>query len=389
MKITNLTIYKLFKKKLRNDIPLPNFYNEGFIFFKLNTSENVYGLGEPNPYLGKLLLIERRLEKLFNKFIKNKKINQLKLNFLKKKIKHKIDKSLINSFESAIFDIIGKYKNQPVCEILAKKKGSIQKKIDLYASGGTIFEDKSYDTLLEEALYYKDKGFSGWKFRPKMPLSNKSHSSRIKNPPPFDIKKVINFSSKLRKKVGDDFNLMFDVGCRCKNINEAKYLIQGLEDLNFSFIEEPLKRSVLNYKKLFKNFKKKLKIGLGEHFYDFNEFNRWLNSNCFDIVQPDSNLLLYEELRQISNVSRKKNKRLIFHNWCNPINISSNFSFLSSLNTRSIAEYNVLTDDFYQKFAITGFKIRKGKAEILNSPGLGVDLSKKKNKNFVIYEKKI
>ena len=85
----------------------------------------------------------------------------------------------------------------------------------------------------------------------------------------------------------------------------------------------------------------------------------------------------------------KKNKRLIFHNWCNPINISSNFSFLSSLNTRSIAEYNVLTDDFYQKFAITGFKIRKGKAEILNSPGLGVDLSIKKNKNFVIYEKKI
>ena len=49
----------------------------------------------------------------------------------------------------------------------------------------------------------------------------------------------------------------------------------------------------------------------------------------------------------------------------------------------------MLIDDFYQKFVITGFKIRKGKAEILNSPGLGLDLSKSKNKNFIIYEKKI
>jgi len=60
MRINNLTIYKLFKKKLRNDIPLPNFYNEGFIFFKLNTNEGVYGLGEPNPYLGNLQIIEKK-----------------------------------------------------------------------------------------------------------------------------------------------------------------------------------------------------------------------------------------------------------------------------------------------------------------------------------------
>ena len=389
MRINNLTIYKLFKKKLRNDIPLPNFYNEGFIFFKLNTNEDVYGLGEPNPYLGNLQIIEKRLEKLFIKYILNKEINQVRLNYLKKKLKDRIDKSLINSFESAIFDIIGKYKNQPVSKILARKTGSVQKKIDLYASGGTIFEDKSYETLLDEALYYRDKGFYGWKFRPKMPLSNKSHLSRIKNPPLFDIKKVINFSNKLRKKVGDNFNLMFDAGCRCKNINEAKYLIESLEDLNFSFVEEPLKRNIQNYKKLFKNLNSKLNISLGEHFYNFEEFKKWLNSNCFDIVQPDSNLLLYEELYQISRASRKKNKKLIFHNWCNPINIGSNFSFLSSLNTKSIAEYNVLIDDFYQKFVITGFKISKGKAEILNSPGLGLDLSKSKNKNFIIYEKKI
>ena len=72
----------------------------------------------------------------------------------------------------------------------------------------------------------------------------------------------------------------------------------------------------------------------------------------------------------------------------NPINVSSNLSFISSLEKPSITEYNVLIDDFYQKFDISGFNIKNGKAEILNSPGLGIEVSKTKNNNFKFYEKK-
>ena len=389
MKITNLEIYKLFKKKLRKDIPLPNFYNEGFLFFKIVSEDGIYGFGEPNPYLGSLQKIEKRLEIVFNNFIRNRKINNINLSNLKKKVKNKIDKSLINSFETSFFDLIGKSKNLSVSKILSNKTGHFHKKVELYASGGSIFENKSYDSLIDEALFYKDKGFSGWKFRPKMPLSNKSHLSRMKNPPNFDVRKVINFSQKLRKKVGNNFNLMFDAGCRCRNVEEAKYLIQGLKNLNFLFIEEPLKRNISNYKKLFKNFYNKLNIGVGEHLHNLAEFNRWLNSNCFNFIQPDSNLLLYEELYKINNRSIKKNKKLILHNWCNPINVSSNLSFISSLEKPSITEYNVLIDDFYQKFDISGYNIKNGKAEILNSPGLGIEVSKTKKNNFKFYEKKI
>ena len=101
MKITNLEIYKLFKKKLRKDIPLPNFYNEGFLFFKIVSEDGIYGFGEPNPYLGSLQKIEKRLEIVFNNFIRNRKINNINLSNLKKKVKNKIDKFLINSFETS------------------------------------------------------------------------------------------------------------------------------------------------------------------------------------------------------------------------------------------------------------------------------------------------
>ena len=385
----NLVIYKLEIKKKRKNIPLPHFYNYGFLFFKITSSEGIYGLGEPNPYLGNLGFIEKKLKKIFDKHLKNKKIENINFYKLKNLIKDKVSKSLVSSFQHAYFDIIGKSRNLSVGNLISRKKNNSKKIIDLYASGGTIFEDKSYDILLDEALFYKTEGYSGWKFRPKMPISNQSHSSRMKYPPNFNIREVIDFSKKLRNNVGSNFNLMIDVGCRCKNIKDAKYLFDGLSELNFFFIEEPFKRNILIYKNLKKELKKKINISFGEHLFDFVEFNHWLKADCFDIIQPDTNLLLYEELFKINNKIKRKNKNLILHNWCNPVNVSSNFSFLSSLKEESMCEYNVQVNDFYKKFDITGYKIKKGKAEILNVPGLGVDFLKELNKDFIIYEKTI
>ena len=388
MLIKNITIYILRNKKNFKKIPLPNFYNKGFIFFKIETKEGVYGFGEPNPYLGSHGIIEKKIINLYIKYFKNKKINAINLNFLKKKIKGNLEKSLISSFQQALFDIHGKYLGKSVSQLLSKNDKS-SSKLDLYASGGSIFENKSYDYLLDEAISFKEEGFVGWKFRPKMPLSNLSHQLRINKPPNFNIREVLSFSNKLRKSVGEKFHLMFDAGCRCKNIKEAKFLIEGLKDLNFLFIEEPIKRNLNKYISLKKELDKKIDIGAGENFHDYYEFINWIKFDCIDILQPDSNLLLYDELYKIFKLTKKRNKSLIFHNWCNPINVCSNFSFISSLNQNLITEYNVVINDFYDQFNINCFKIRKGKANIIKAPGLGVDLKKNKNNNFLLYEKKV
>ena len=387
MKIKNIRIYILKKNKISNKIPLPNFYNKGFIFFRIETIDGVYGLGEPNPYLSTNLDIKKKIYELFIKYFKDKKINNVNLNIIKKKIKNKIHKSLLSSFEQALYDILGKYKNKSVRKLLSNNN-KCSESLDLYASGGSIYENKSYDCLIDEALSFKEEGYVGWKFRPKMPISNQSHQSRINKPPEFNIKELLIFADKLRKKVGDSFHLMLDAGCRCKDQKEAKYLIEGLKDINFLFIEEPLKRNIKKYTLLNKILSHKIDISGGEHFHNYHEFFQWFKFNCLDIYQPDSNLLLYEELFAIYKMIQKKKKSLIFHNWCNPINICSNFSFISSLNSKIITEYNVVANDFYQKFDISSFKISNGKAKIIESPGLGIDFNNNKNRNFSLYEKK-
>ena len=203
----------------------------------------------------------------------------------------------------------------------------------MYASSGMIFEKKDYSFLIEEATQCKDEKYFGWKFRPRFPNTNLSHTQRIKDPPPFDEKKLIDFAIKLRKNVGDVFNLMLDCGGRCESIKQAKYLADALHELNFYFLEEPLQRKLNLYQKLSEK-KLKLKIAGGENVYSLKEFNFWKNFKL-DIFQPDTNLLAFDELKTIEKYWKKQ---IIFHNWCNLINSATNINYILSSKSNIILE---------------------------------------------------
>ena len=51
MKIINIFIYHLKTKKKLPLKPFPTFFKEGFVFIKLNTDYDIYGYGEPSPYI--------------------------------------------------------------------------------------------------------------------------------------------------------------------------------------------------------------------------------------------------------------------------------------------------------------------------------------------------
>jgi L-alanine-DL-glutamate epimerase-like enolase superfamily enzyme len=293
------------------------------------------------------------------------------------------------SFEQCIYDILGKYNKKPVWKIL-NNNIKIPAVINLYASGGMIFENKKYDRLFEEALFYKDKGFFGWKFRPKMPNSNLSHKQRLSRPPSFDLKDLLNFAVNLRKKVGDNFHLMLDCGGRLKEFREAKYLVETLSDLNFFFLEEPFPRNINKYLKLKKlKIKNRVSISAGEQFFCYDQFLKWNKYNCLDIYQPDTNLLLFNEIKKIYLITKNENKKVILHNWCNLINNCSNFMLAASINAKILVEHNIIKKNvFHEKFLVKSFQVIEGKAKIFNTPGFGIDLLMNESKNISLYEKK-
>ena len=390
MNIISIETFIFKNKIIKSEYPLPSFFYDGFIFFKLNTDAGIYGLGEPNPYVGKLLKIKHTLLKKIFPLLKNKSIDNIDLNLIKNKQLKSDNLSLVNSCIAALSqsldDIKGKKDKLPVFKLLREKKSN--KKIKAYASGGMIFDNQDYNLLIDEALRYKDKKFVGWKFRPKSPNILLSHTQRIKNPPNFDIKKLVSFSQKLRLKVGSKFKLMLDLGCRCKNLNDAKYLVQALSELNFYFIEEPFKRDDTRYYNLKKISKNNVNIAGGEFVSDLNKFNYLSKKKIFNIFQPDSNMLTYYEIKKISDLAFKNKIKIIPHNWCNVINQSANINYFSAFDQKEkIIEYNILRNPFEGSFINNSFKIIKGCVEHINHAGLGIDIDIKKLKKETIYEK--
>ena len=44
MKINNIRIFHLRKKKIQSKEPLPSFFYDGFVFFKLYVNNDIYGI---------------------------------------------------------------------------------------------------------------------------------------------------------------------------------------------------------------------------------------------------------------------------------------------------------------------------------------------------------
>ena len=271
--ITKCEIIFIKKNNYKSQNPYPTYFKEGFYVIKLYTSDGLDGLGEPSPYAGNFKKIIKNFKLIFS-YIKNKNIFDISVTKLQKKLETKniFTSSCFAGFSQCIYDIKGKIKKKSISKLI--NNNDVKNKIKIYASGGMIYDYQSDELLIKEALFFKKKNFFGWKFRPPFPRNFGNHNKRMLQPPEINTKKLINISQKLRKILGTKFNLMLDLGCRCKSLKEFEYLSDGLSELNFFFIEEPFQRKLKLYKKI---KLKNINISAGEHLFKNEDILNWIN----------------------------------------------------------------------------------------------------------------
>ena len=137
MKILSLEII-WFKVKNHGKLrfPPPNFVLKGFYILRINTDQDIYGLGEISSYVGNFNQIQNIFTSIFSPIIINKKISIIDFTKnidLKKIYKKNISKQILHSAVSAIIqallDIKGKINKKPVFELLNSKKKTKLKSI--------------------------------------------------------------------------------------------------------------------------------------------------------------------------------------------------------------------------------------------------------------------
>lgn len=371
--------------------PRPTYFTKGLIFFSLVYDGTITGIGEANIEFGTLKDFEQ-ISKLILSFFIKKKPENINLQVIKKLLmKKKLNFSCLNSciaaFSQCLINIIAEKKKIYKFQVYDESITIKNKIINVYASGGMIYENQDTNLLVEEAIKYKEKNFFGWKFRPPFPKNFQSHSLRMLYPPPINLKKIEKISTDIRKCVGEKFHLMVDLGCRVSNFNQLKYLLSLFKELNFYFVEEPIKRNLDLYKKYLNKIPNKTYVASCEHISDTADAKKWIQEKNIKFVQFDTNSIDSSQIFFLKKNIKKFNKIFIPHNWSSSVNTSSALNLLVALNQDiDIVEKNIYCSPFQDLFINKDFQFDKNLFKMTDHVGTSSFFNRDIFDKFVIRE---
>lgn len=354
--------------------PTASFVSSGFFVILLHTNNGFVGLGEPSPYGGNVnntkdaaYQVSKELKgaPLYKawtlKTIDNKLFNKGYGDLAKQAVAAAISQCCV--------DILGKELSRSVFKVLDPKSIGI---VDAYASGGMIHSNQSLNHYVEEAVQCKKNGYKSWKFRPSTPR-DLDHFQRNLSPPEIDLNAIKTTIKSVNEECGDDFEILLDVGCRCKDLNEAIELCNFALNYNVGFIEEPLIRDEKQYSLLRSNTK--MKISSGETFFCSDQLLKWVSHDAIDIVQPDCNLMGIREVIKTFEIARNNNIKIVFHNWANAISNICNISLASCMpGVCNYVESSIVYNPHRNELIKEPVKPILGKYKLFDKPGLNVKL---------------
>ena len=269
--------------------------------------------------------------------------------------------------EVALWDLIGKAKEKPVCELLGKR----QEKVKAYISTGETISERKH---IEDAIRYKEQGIKAIKLR--------AHHRNTKE----DLKAI----EKVREVVGDDIEIMVDANQSSTPLppfwsrRKAFGFARELERLKCLWLEEPLPiHDLYGIREL--QEKAEILIAGGELDQGFERFGQLLD--CYDIIQPDVHFSGgIGEVKRIGEMAEQRGKMLIPHCWGSGLSLAANLQMIGSLSNCPYVEFPCdppFTPDIRDAILAETIEVGKdGHVLIPQKPGLGVEVNEEAISRF-------
>ena len=325
-----------------------------FLLLKLTTKCGIEGWGEAFVSDGSEILINRLIHDNLTKKLSFRKINPV---IFINKLAYKDDNydlmCAISAIEIALWDILGKYTNKSVSELLRTNNS---KSIPVYANTWSDIkqDDNNLIANVEEQI---NKNYDSIKV---YPLQNRG------------LGEAASIIREVRKVVGPSRNIMIDL--ECPKDSDIPYNLENeILDTNPYWYEEPFDGKNLlklsEYKKI-----SKLKIVTGEKQSEINHFKSLCHHKAADIINPDISAIGgIIRMLKVATIAAEGDIMVSPHCW-NSMTISGSamMHVCRIINNNEKAEIFPEYFSFGDIFSIPGFKIRNSEAILQNRPGLGV-----------------
>jgi D-galactarolactone cycloisomerase len=268
----------------------------------------------------------------------------------------------ISGLDIALWDLMGKFCNQPVSRLLG---GNYRNRIKPY--GSILFDEP--DVLRRRLLDVTERGFRaikmGWR-----PFGRRDRA--------FDERLILT----ARETVGEEVELMVDAGGSEQfwphGVNWARATANMLADYQIRWFEEPLPPDDLaGYTELTRS--SPVPIAGGEVLTRRQAFLPWIEQRAVDILQPDctKNGGLSES-RRIAWMAYDHNVQVVPHGWNTVVGLAADLQFVAAIPVARYVEY--LTPSAYlEELTTEPFQLdSEGYLRIPDRPGLGIEMDSEK-----------
>ena len=266
----------------------------------------------------------------------------------------------IAGLDIALWDLKGKFLNQPIYELLG---GKVRDSVPVYASSMkrdlTPYEEATRATGLVE------KGYKGYKLHSAVPGKMDDSADQT-------IKTV----TEVRKAVGDDIDILVDVN-GAYSIHHSIEIGKKLEDLGVFHFEEP--RPHYDLEGLSKiSDALTIPIASGEMIFSPYEYRDLIIRGKVDIIQPDIvKAPGFTGFLQIEKIANAFGIPITCHNTQQTVSTVAHGHFvLASEQTPYKQEYNIehcsIRDD--RPILKEPLNISNGELKLTDKPGLGIEL---------------
>ncbi len=272
--------------------------------------------------------------------------------------------SAISAVDIALWDIAGKYYNEPIHQLLG---GAFRNKIKPYATGFYRLKGKGEaNRLAEEAISHYENGFDHMKVKLGFGIED-------------DLKCMETIYNVLKNK---NVTLMIDTN-HAYGRSEALLLGKQLEDYRLRWYEEPVVPEDING---YSELKSKLNIPIagGENEHTLFGFKSLFESNAVDIAQPDiGSCGGITGAKQIINLAHSFGVEVNPHVWGSAIAQAASIQVIASIPVthfsiyarEPILEYDQSSHPFRRELLTSPIELVNGMINVPKGKGLGIDIN--------------
>ena len=271
--------------------------------------------------------------------------------------------SAISAIDIALWDIAGKFYNQPIYQLLG---GAFREKIIPYATGFYRINGKGEaKRLSEEAITHYENGFDHMKIKLGFGLKD-------------DIECMNSITNVLE---GKNVTLMIDTN-HAYGRSEALYLGHALKDYNLRWYEEPVvPEDISGYVEL--RSKLQMPIAGGENEHTLFGYKSLFENGAIDIAQPDiGSCGGITSAKHIIALAHSFGVEVNPHVWGSDIAQAASIQVIAAIPTthhsifaRSpILEYDQSSHPFRRDLLNKPIELEDGFVNVSSKPGLGIDV---------------